>query len=192
MTWWYACVLLSFARWNFGRSHGTTSSRHVSWDRLRERKKTAEWLRKNFSYITLIFPPPSSFFLPIVFSVWYKTNRQKEKKGGGETSRHDVHRPPGSETFATVVFIILENAERISFLCNICNVYIRVMYVDREYNEYCYMIIKRKSFENTFHFYFSAGFRRLYALCVKRGGEGALLPRFLFTASLTTSLTPHF
>jgi len=35
------------------------------------------------------------------------------------------------------------------------------MYVDREYNEYCYMIIKRKSFENTFHFYFSAGFRKL-------------------------------
>lgn len=41
------------------------------------------------------------------------------------------------------------------------------MYVDREYNEYCYMIIKRKSFENTFHFYFSAGFK-LYDSTVRK------------------------
>lgn len=43
------------------------------------------------------------------------------------------------------------------------------MYVNREYNEYCYMIIKRKSFENTFHFLF---FRRLVDCINAQSGEG--------------------
>lgn len=43
------------------------------------------------------------------------------------------------------------------------------MYVNREYNEYCYMIIKRKSFENTFHFLF---FRRLVDYINAKSGEG--------------------
>lgn len=47
------------------------------------------------------------------------------------------------------------------------------------------MIIKRKSFENTFHFYFSAGFRRLYDLMRKERRWIFPFPLFFFTASLT-------
>lgn len=62
------------------------------------------------------------------------------------------------------------------------------MYVDREYNEYCYMIIKRKSFENTFHFYFSAGFRKLYVFDARKEEKEASLSLLSF---LQQYLHPH-